>query len=530
MKFELKTLKNPYILLLILFVVSFLVYLPGIEGRFTSDFYNWVRDYKHGNITDLWTCFGYPGLHQLYHIPFYFSYKIFGLNEIAWHIEFTFLHALNAWLVYFLAKEFLTLLNKKSVYAYFTSFLFLLSPFQTETVAWGATIHYLFTLLLFLSAFLFLIKFLKTKENKYLYLFHFFYILDLFTMELPLTFPAIFVLFAFATKKNYKTPLKTIIIKILFFNFLTLIAYFLLTKIVIGSFIGHYGAENHLSFDIKLASNALFNYYLKFISFYRYILPEILQKGFLKLFNNDGFKIISFSLIALMLIKKLFFNRKAKIDSLTFILLNIVFFAVSLLPVLNIEMNSLVYLTTDRYSYVASVFFFLILTILLSLLPKKIGLIAAFFYLILNLTLLIKTVEIWKETGVLAKSIINSYSFYDQKVYALNNIDLYQGAYLFKNGFVAAIDLQKDIDIRENYYEIAKVFSTEKIDSITITKEDHQFTAELIQWGRWFALRDIDSTVYNAHLGFMNQTLIVEPKEKMKIIYLKAGKWQVMKD
>ncbi|MFT4644309.1 MAG: hypothetical protein ACI8ZX_000710 [Planctomycetota bacterium] len=530
MKFELKTFKNPYSLLLLLFVASFLVYLPGIEGRFTSDFYNWVRDYEHGTISELWTCFGYPGLHHLYHIPFYFSYKVFGLNEMAWHIEFTFLHAFNAWLVYFLTKEFLEILKKNNYFAYFTSFLFLLSPFQTEAVAWGATIHYLFTLILFLSAFLYLIKYLKTKENKYLYLFHFLYILDLFTMELPLTFPAIFVLFTYATKNYYQVEIKTIAFKILLIHVLTLLGYFLLTKLIIGSYIGHYGAESHLTFDITLASNALYDYYLKFLSFYRYILPDSLKESLLKLFHNDGFKIISFSLISLTLLKNILFKQQQKISALTLTLLNLVFFAISLLPVLNIEMNSLVFLTTDRYSYVASVFFFIAISISLSFLPKKIGFIIAILYLLLNFVLLNKTVTIWKETGTLSKSIINSYTFYDQKVYALNNIAIHKGAYLFKNGFVAAIELQKDRNIKESYQEIAKVYSAEMIDSVSIKQIDQKITAELIQWGRWFALRDVDSLTYNAHLGYLNQTLIIEPKEKMNIIYLKAGKWQLLKN
>ena len=518
---------KPFFLLLVLFIITFLRYLPAIDGRFTSDFYNWVRDYEHGSISELWLCFGYPGLHQLYHIPFYFSYKLFGLNAMAWHLEFTFLHALNAFLVYYLAKEFLSLINKDKKFALVTSLLFLLSPFQTEVVAWGATIHYLFTLIFFLSSFLFLIKYLKNKQTKYLILFHFFYILDLFTMELPLVFPGIFILFSLVTMSHYKVKLKTVVINLLLINTLTIISYFLLTKIIIGSYIGHYGAESHLIFNISSASNVLYDYFLKFLVFFRYIDTYSIKKFLENVFHNDGFKIISFSLISIILLKNIFFSYKKKKTILFFVLLNIVFFAISLLPVLNIEMSSMKALTTDRYSYVSSVFFLIGITLIFSSFQKNISIALSFIYLFINISLLSPTITIWKENGILANKIIDSYTFYDEKVYAINNIDMYKGAYLFKNGFVAAIELQKGKMIKGNYHEIGKIYSTSLLDSVSIAKKENELTAELIKWGRWLWLKESDKN-YNVRLGFMGQSVIIEPKEKIKIIYLKAGEWQVL--
>lgn len=518
-------LESKKVLFIVLFIISFFIYLPAIDGRFTSDFYNWVNDYNHGDLSDLLLCFGYPGLHQLYHIPFYFSYKLFGLNPMAWHIEFTFLHALNAFLVYYLSKEFLSFVKKNTSFALLTSFLFLLSPFQTEVVAWGATIHYLFTLLLFLISFIFLIKFLKNKKSSNLFFFHFFYILDMFTMELPLVFPAIYFLFSIVTMSSYKVKLKTIISKILLGNFLTIIAYFLLTKLMIGSYIGHYGAKSHLTFDLGSSTNSLYSYFLKFLLFFRYIDSIELKNELVSFFHNDGFKIAFFCLLFFLFVKQ-YLTKVIKTHTTTsLIITNLMFFSISLIPVLNIEMSSLNELTTDRYSYVASVFFLIAITLIFSSFSKKIGFSLSLLYLLLNTFLLTGTINIWKETGVLANNIIDSFTFYNEDVYAINNIDLHRGAYLFKNGFVSAIELQKGKKIKNSYHEIAKVYSLTLNDSINISINNGKVTAEVLKWGRWFWLKTPNEK-YSAHLGYLNQSVIIKPKEKIQLIYLKAGVWQ----
>lgn len=106
-------------------------YKGTADGRLTSDFYNWVYDYEHAKLSELWTCFGYPGLHQLYHIPFYFFYKIAGLNAWAWHILFIGIHAFNAFLVFIFSKKCLTIVSEDSRWALVPALLFLVSPYQT---------------------------------------------------------------------------------------------------------------------------------------------------------------------------------------------------------------------------------------------------------------------------------------------------------------------------------------------------------------------------------------------------------------
>ena len=107
LKFEKK-----WVLFLSFFTITFILFLPAIDGRFTSDFYNWVNIYDTQPFSELFTCYDYPGLHQLYHIPFYLCFKLFHLNKFGWHFVFTLLHSLNAFLLFKLTSILFSFFTK----------------------------------------------------------------------------------------------------------------------------------------------------------------------------------------------------------------------------------------------------------------------------------------------------------------------------------------------------------------------------------------------------------------------------------
>ncbi|MCD8528696.1 MAG: hypothetical protein LRY27_01670 [Chitinophagales bacterium] len=190
------------------FAFGLLFYLGTQEGRLSSDFYNWVYDYEHGSFLDALKCFGYPGLHQMYHIPFYTAYKLLGLHAWGWHFLFVGIHALNALLVFLFTKRLLQTINKNTTIAFVPAFMFLLSPYQTEVVSWGACIHYLLMCTFLLASLIYLFDYLKLKTRKHLMAFLLFYILALFCMEQSYLFPFIYLTFGIVLYKQFSLSKK----------------------------------------------------------------------------------------------------------------------------------------------------------------------------------------------------------------------------------------------------------------------------------------------------------------------------------
>ena len=510
------------------FITSFLTYLYGIDGRFTSDFYNWVNVYDTRPISDLITCYDYPGLHQLYHIPFFLCFKIFHLNKWSWHFVFTLIHATNAFLLYKISTKIFSKINTQTEWALITSTLFLISPFQTETVAWGATIHYLFLVFFSLLSISNLIDYINLKKVKPLILFYTFYILSLFTMELPLVSPGIFVLILLLFEVNFKQILTHFIIP-----FLVIIAlYFMLSKLVFGSLIGHYGADEHLNFDLNLIFDTLYAYLMKFILLFRFIPFDGLKNSLKNLFENGIFQFITFGTLVVFLIWRLLI--KHNFDSkLVSVFAFLMMFCIALLPVLNIEMSSNWTMQTDRYSYFASIFFFISLIILFSIIPKKLSSWITAIYVLINFSLMMKEINIWKETGEIAYKMIDSYNFENEKVYTLNIPDNHKGAYLFRNGFVPAVRLNRGINIDEKFNNFLSINTLTTKDRITYSFQNNTLHVEATKWGRWFwkhgrGATNFEDKNFKFTKGLYGASFDLEIKQKNKpnFIYLVGGEWK----
>ena len=69
------------------------------------DFLGWLMKYSEGSWADVWNGFGYFGLHPVFHIINYGTFRLLGYNQLAWCIVFACLHGLTAFLLFsFLRK------------------------------------------------------------------------------------------------------------------------------------------------------------------------------------------------------------------------------------------------------------------------------------------------------------------------------------------------------------------------------------------------------------------------------------------
>lgn len=523
-------LNSAFFVYLFFLLSSLLLYYNTQDGRLSSDFYNWVYTYEKSQFSDILTCFGYPGLHYFYHLPFYFAYQLIGLNAIGWHILFIGLHALNGLLLFKWLKQWFPKYNWDEKIAIIPTLFFVFSPYQTEVVSWGACIHYLIMCSFLLSSLIFLFRYFDKKSKLSLFAFHGFFVLSLFCMEQSFLFPVLYVLFAFVFRNYYKISFKTIGLKIIIPQVMLFVVYFSLSQLIVGQLIGHYGAETHLNFDLKMISDHLFINLGKFIFFFRFI-PQSIDTIIHTVWFTDVAKVfVGIGAISVMLF--MYFKKKASFFSskIVLIIALLIGFVLVLGPTLNLAHESDWRIQTDRYTYVASPFIVVAIFALIQYLPKRIKTFVIVGFLGLSLFSLWQCNLAWRENGQLKKSILAGYPHNEeQPIYLLNLPDNHLGAHLFRNGLAAALDLENNTELKENrfIYSIADINTTTIQDSVSVLPVINGYKIEAMHWGRWLHDLKFQDSLYQIEnqweLGF--DILHFNNKES-SLYYLQGGNWK----
>jgi len=261
-----------YLFLLGFILFSLFAYYPSRNYGIVTDFLSWLYRYKAGSYADVLHCFDYPGLHQFFHFINYSVFKIVGVSHLGWYFVLALMHGVNGYLLFSLNTKFLNTYSLKAKSKFLPlviAILFLIYPFNLEAVIWKACLHYLLITAMILIMFHYLINYTRDQTKKSIILIHILFILCLFTLELSFAIPIMtigFFLFDHYSAQespSWITKAKQIILP----QFIIFAGYILLTKVAIGDYIGHYGAENHLVFTPELILGNSWRYFFKNIFF-----------------------------------------------------------------------------------------------------------------------------------------------------------------------------------------------------------------------------------------------------------------------
>src|SRR5689334_21957970 len=92
--------KQHYFLFAVFYLLILVLYFPTRQAGFVMDFIAWQEKFNQYPVTAALTNFGYHAQQQFFLLLFYLLYKLFALNGIYWYLIFSFLHALNGWLLF----------------------------------------------------------------------------------------------------------------------------------------------------------------------------------------------------------------------------------------------------------------------------------------------------------------------------------------------------------------------------------------------------------------------------------------------
>lgn len=525
-------------------LVCFLVFMGTTDYGFVTDYLGWLNAYRDGSLRDVVHCFGYPGNHQFFHLVNYGLFKLIGSHQMAMGFVFIFAHASVCYLIYRTFRLLLeaVALEQGGLIALFAAIFSALSPYAIEPLTWDACFHYLLVTGLIFGALNFLARYVQTQKTPWLLLHFLLFFLALYTLELSLVAPGIFLLylfFMFWVKNELKTFRKNFIL--LTPIYLALLAfYFISTKWMIGTWVGHYGAEKHLNFDPLILVSTLAKYFVKqvfFVHFWKFTWKEQI---YAKL--DNGLTAVFFLLAIASLLLFMFQKSKHKLLS-KLVLTGTLGFVIGLLPILNLFFVWIGWYENDRYSYYAAPHLYLAISALFIIIFKKKYGIAWLVFVFINSFFLSKMIGSVKSAGKLTNELSASFDFYDHDhVVLLCTPENTAGVLVFRDYSDVGITLNESLDwlgkglYQGNMTNLVQWNPTTEIDSLNVKIiAPNMVQVDIASWGTWFWRKGAGlSNFENEHYKVINNGLsfTVEAKDTIRdriFIFNKGIEWKSIK-
>ncbi|MFA5932497.1 MAG: tetratricopeptide repeat protein [Microgenomates group bacterium] len=360
--------------LLIIVILTFLAYVNIFQNGFMIDDKTFIVDWPQvknvENLPDLLKG-EVPEIHKGVYRPIrstlYLVYQqIFGENPVGYHIHSIIVHLLATILVYFLVME----LIKKKYVAFLTSLMFGLHPVHTESITYISASMEMSGVVFFLASFL---LYLKSKNILSVV----FAILAFFTYEMTLTLPFLIILYDLCFKKlNFKNLSKQILVYSPYFiataSFLILRVFILQIPFSRGDYLGFSFYHTMLTMSKVMMMYIGLLIFPNTVSYIHDLAPGF--ESFMTPHSNIQSILVQtpfdldilFSILVLISLVFVAIKYFKKFPLITFC---IGWFFLSLLPVDYFFPQGIA--IADKYLYISSISFFLLLSYFIIWLSKK---------------------------------------------------------------------------------------------------------------------------------------------------------------
>jgi hypothetical protein len=310
-----------------------------------------------------------------------------------------------------------------------------------------------------------------------------------------------------------------------------------------GSMVGHYGAAQHLNFDIHLIAGNFAKYFAKI--FFLTQFASYNHRHFLySYFEKEKFGWLLFSVFALFAMLFIVFHKKLNPKfRIAFILFGIFFIA--LLPILNLFFSYIVNVEGDRFTYFASIFAYQLIALLSVLLFRKWGWILMVVVLFFNTKFLLLNTRSWGSSKLIQQSLIKDFRWYKApKIFLLNIPDNFKGTYMYRsfppdNSFAETLSIIRGDDIESKTTGILEYNMSSASDSVKVEKiSDNELKVGFAQQGNWWWNNGIGGSSYSTDdfavkIDEWNSGYNLTFKRKTPnavYLYQCGGEWREVKD
>ncbi|HEX8748461.1 MAG TPA: hypothetical protein VF717_14910 [Pyrinomonadaceae bacterium] len=439
-----------------LLLLCFIAYYSILNSYFLSDDFVQVGRVLKGDWSVVWGREHGGFFRPLFILSYVVDSRVWGGRPLGYHLTNVLVHGLNSYLVYRLS---LPLFHPQSLseestrrIGLVTSLLFLLHPSHTEAVSWISGRADLLATLFSLAALLACIFYMGSRRARYLLVSLLCFALALLAKEsaasLPIIIFAVGIYLAAAAGERGKTAF-VVAVKTSALFFLLLLLFVVVRRAALGTWLGGYGAEQHLNFSpgwvrdrfLQASLRALFP-----------VMPPELSAILLKPLKSTAFIIFTLGSIALIVFllrrRRLSDEKATRSRQNRLALLLLAAFVLSLLPVINLRL-SLFDTQGERFIYWPSVFAVLLIThlgfVLIGGGKWRLGLalcLLAFYSVSLH-----RTNQRWREAAETSRSIKEELvpgASGEQSLIVINAPDNLRGIPVFHNGLQEALTTFQD--------------------------------------------------------------------------------------
>ncbi len=490
--------------LAVAFLATAVLFWPARHAGFVSDWLGWEYRYRAGSWADALHCFGYRGLLHVGQAIFFGMWQLFERSGPAWLAVGAAIHAANGWLGW---RLFAKILEKTGAFSASKSrwlalpgaALFLFSPYVAEPIVWRVCLHYLASTAMVLGAIWAAIFWLENGSRRWLFAAHGLGLAAIFTLEISLVYPVLLAFFAifwlFSIEKSPKTKARSAWLVGL--GALAWPIFFGLNKLMLGQWVGHYGAETHFKMSLEKLSATALKYLSKHAAFARYFDGPTKEKVFAACSRPEVLWSTAAVLLGLFLVWLfgLLKTEKGEKKQL-FGASGLAFwcFFIALGPALNLFFVELLWSESDRYGYLGSLFLWQAAGLALGFLPKILRwpLVAAL--LVNSIFLLTLTVDVWRQNDRVFRGLVRDFRWHDaEQVVILGLGENLRGSYLFRlkdgpSGFAEALELYSGRKFQGKMLEIAQFNMETWSDGVDVRRDStgRELCLVFRQYGNWW--------------------------------------------
>lgn len=421
-------ISNNYFILFCFTIIGLIAYFNCVYVGLLSDDFGFFFNAKEKGWDLILENFNDPFFLPLTHLFQLVVFKVFGENFVAFHLLQLIIHIAVSWQIFLLVK-----VQKNSLSVFFPilcGLFFLILPYHTESVVWLSAISYPICMFFALLS-------IRCYINSRYILFYLLLTLSILCKEMGYIIPFVVIALDWYNY-NFKRIRKTLlpITLLVIGNIIT--RYF-----VLDSFVGGYGIDRHLSFDLFLILKSIGVYILKYITFFR--------------FSNSPYiaicVVISLAVLTIPFLRNHSLNKFKR--SFTLILL---LFLITLLPVITLETSSFHSIESDRYGYFNTLIFCISISFFISHWKSQYVPFLSIILATIFCSLTIQDTYKWKKASFICSSYLNKLSAIcvnTQSVLLINTPDNFKGVYVLRNG-VEDFLKNKGVNVKSKVLEFQK--------------------------------------------------------------------------
>jgi len=502
---------------ILVWLILFVVYGFVQDAGYVTDYLGWQNRVAEGGLSGVFHTYDYPAQLQGYAFLMWLVEQMRSVSTWLVHAFNVTLFAGATVLLYQLVQKVLDdHLHPTSVYAAgIAAFLFALSPTNTEIMVWRVCQHYLVSLLVWLGTLLLLRLYLKNNTTKHLAWALLLQIVGLFCLELAYALPiAVLGLVCY-----YVFFLKAGTWKRAMLAFTTaaglFILHLVLTRIVQGAWIGHYGADVATSQPISEIIAAPWRWILRAMLHYRFW-PNDLRYGLTALLGNPVVSLSLYAIVAAALGRAvriwMHLRKTAQAPPVWISLVLWIFLAgAGTAAVSQLYFLDLLLVSNDRLGALTILFVVAFIGTALSMLPRKLIMVVALPIILVNGFTHAIALSAWSSSQYILSELVSSVSDVlaeaeptnnsKQTVYLLGYSRTFKGIDLlgdFREGHSALASylaspvsgIDSSITSRIDFIDLAQFHQKNLSDKLKARWQKGSLIVALDARGSWLMYRD----------------------------------------